>query len=452
MRPRELPSVEQLLQTASSAELISKFGRRLTLEGIRTTLQNIRQRIPSIEIGPTTEEILSNAERLIVSWSSPSLVPVINATGVILHTNLGRAPLSKATIRAMERISQGYNNLEFNLEDGKRGSRLVHAEGILRLITGAEAALVVNNNAAAILLILSALAVKKRIIISRTQMIEIGDGFRIPDVMKQSGAKLVEVGTTNQVHLSDYESALSEPAALVIHAHQSNFRILGYTSEPGKKEIIKQAHLHGALFMDDLGSGCLLATERFGLVHEPTIQESLEAGSDLVCFSGDKLLGGPQAGIILGTADVVGRIKKHPLARAVRVDKLCLSALSATLLHYLKGVAEKEIPVWQMISISAEQLKSRVENWVKELGQGQVIASQSTIGGGSMPGETLPTFALAINVKNINKVQARLRQTVPAIIARTENNQILFDPRTIYPDQDRSFLELVKSVLQQDYF
>jgi L-seryl-tRNA(Ser) seleniumtransferase len=335
---RALPSVERLLQTQLAAELIAAHGRPLTLNAIRAVLDEARARA-ALDPTPTLPNragILETAQAKLEEWTRPTLTPVINASGVILHTNLGRAPLSNATLRAMEAAGRGYSNLEFDLATGKRGSRLIHAEALLRRLTGAEAALVVNNNAAAVLLALSALAARRRAVIARTQLVEIGGGFRVPDVMAQSGAKLVEVGTTNKVRLADYEEALQEPAALVLRAHRSNFKIIGFTEEPELKEIAGAAHAHGVPCMDDLGSGALLATERFGLAHEPTVQESLAAGVDLVCFSGDKLLGGPQAGIIIGRADLLAKIKRHPLARAVRADKSCLAGISATLLHYLK--------------------------------------------------------------------------------------------------------------------
>ncbi|NCP16471.1 L-seryl-tRNA(Sec) selenium transferase, partial [bacterium] len=350
-------------------------------------------------------------------------------------------------LRAMQAVGHGYSNLEFDLGTGKRGSRLIHAEALLKWLTGAEAALVVNNNAAAVLLALSALASRRRVIIARSQLVEIGGGFRVPDVMKQSGAKLVEVGTTNRVHLSDYEEALSEPTALVLRAHRSNFKIIGFTEEPELKEITIVSHRAGVPVIDDLGSGSLLATERFGLGHEPTVQESLAAGVDLVCFSGDKLLGGPQAGIILGRADLVAKIKRHPLARAVRADKLCLAALTATLLHYLKDEAEREIPIWRMIAATPEQNKARAEGWAKELGQGEIVAGESTVGGGSLPGENLPTFLLSLAVKSPDKFLEKLRQQQPPIIARTENDRVLLDPRAVLPEQEGALLVGLKNVL-----
>ncbi len=276
----------------------------------------------------------------------------------------------------MNTAAANYSNLEYDVEKGRRGSRLIHAQAVLQKITGAEAALVVNNNASAVLLVLSALASRKRVVISRTQLVEIGGGFRVPDVMKQSGAKLVEVGTTNKVRLSDYESALEDPTALAMRAHRSNFKIVGFTEEPDLKDVVELTHESNVIFVDDLGSGALLDTARFGFAHEPTVQESLAAGVDLVCFSGDKLLGGPQAGIILGRKDLIEKIRKHPLARAVRADKTCLAGLTATLLHYLRDEAEREIPIWKMISLTLEQLKFRAETWREALGQGEVVKSE----------------------------------------------------------------------------
>ena len=399
---RDLPSVDQLLQTQTAAELIARYGRPLTLSAIRETLDNIRARFLSGEITalPLHNLILVQADSLLDSWIKPTLRAVINASGVILHTNLGRAPLSDATIRAMDLVSRGYSTLEYDLEKGVRGSRLIHAESVLQKLTGVESAVIVNNNASAVLLVLSALANKKRVIISRSQLVEIGGGFRIPEVMKQSGAKLVEVGATNKVHLRDYEEALQEGGGLVMRAHRSNFKIVGFTEEPELKEIVDLAHKAGSIFVDDLGSGALYDTAKYGLAHEPTVQESLAAGADVVCFSGDKLLGGPQAGIIIGRKDLLDKIKKHPLARAVRADKACLAGVTATLLHYLKDEAEREIPILKMMSLTPKQIYGRVEAWIRELGQGEIVEGESTVGGGSLPDESFPTFLLSLSVES----------------------------------------------------
>lgn len=431
---RNLPSVDFLLQQTSG--LIRAYGRPLTVRAMRETLETVREEVRAGSEMPPIERILMLVETRLAGWIRPTLEPVINATGVILHTNLGRAPLSKAAIQAMLTVSGGYSNLELDLESGKRGSRLIHAEALLTQLTGSEAAVVVNNCASAVLLVLSALARGKRVVIARSQLVEIGGGFRVPDVMKQSGAKLVEVGTTNKVRLDDYEEALSGAPALFMRAHRSNFRITGFTEEPSLKQMAELAHQHGTILLDDLGSGTLLDVTRYGLAHEPTVQESLEAGADVVMFSGDKLLGGPQAGIILGRADLLAKIKKHPLARAVRADKTRLAALSATLLHYLKDEAEREIPIWQMMAEKPERLQARAQAWQAQLGFGEVVPSESAIGGGSLPGETLPTFVLSLSVKSPEKVLASLRKRTPPIIARTENNRVLLDPRTVFPEQE----------------
>lgn len=447
---RNLPSVEQLLQTQTAAELIAAYGRPMTLDALRATLDDIRSRFtaqPETAL-PSNEEILAQAESQLTVWTSPTLIPVINATGVILHTNLGRAPLSAATIHAMDAVSHSYSTLEYDLVKGQRGSRLIHAESILQRLTDAEGAVVTNNNAAAVLLVLAALAARKNVIIARTQLVEIGGGFRVPDVMKRSGAKLVEVGTTNRVHLSDYQEALSEPAALVMRAHRSNFKIVGFTEEPGLEDIARIAHQADVPVVDDLGSGALLDTARFGLAHEPTVQESLAAGADLVCFSGDKLLGGPQAGIIVGKADLIGKIRKYSLARAVRADKTCLAGLTATLLHYLKDEAEREIPIWRMMSLTPKQLQIQAERWVEEIGYGKVVEGQSTVGGGSLPGESMPTYLLALNIQHPDKFLAKLRMQHPPIIARTEDDKVLVDPRTVLPEQEGALLVGLKNALR----
>jgi L-seryl-tRNA(Ser) seleniumtransferase len=443
---KSIPSVEQLLQTPQARDLIAAYGRLLTLDALRSVLEEMRARLKldPQAAAPEHDSILSQAESRLSAWTRPTLVPVINATGVILHTNLGRAPLSKATIAAMNAVSTGYSNLEFDLETGKRGSRFLHAESALQKLTGADAALVVNNNASAVLLVLS--AAKKRVIIARSQLVEIGGGFRVPDVMKQSGAKLVEVGTTNKVRLSDYQDELSE-AALVMRAHRSNFKMIGFTEEPELAKIVEAAHSASVPVLDDLGSGALLDTAQYGLAHEPMVQESLAAGADVVCFSGDKLLGGPQAGIILGKADLIARIKKHPLARAVRADKTCLAGVTATLLHYLKDEAEREIPVWRMISLKREQVRARAEAWREALGWGEVIESESTVGGGSLPGESLPTHVLSLSVPSPDKFLKRLREQDPPVIARTENDKILLDPRTVLPEQEGTLLQVLREIL-----
>lgn len=445
---RDIPAVDTILQTPEAEAWVTEFGRPLTLYAIRQVLEELRQGFKQKQTLLDQQGINRQIEANLFAWSTPSLIPVINASGVILHTNLGRAPLSASALQAVQTVSIGYSNLEYDLQKGKRGSRLVHAESLLNRLTGAQAALVVNNNAAAVMLVLSALARRRAVVIARSQLVEIGGGFRIPDVMKQSGARLVEVGTTNRVHLSDYEQAIrDENPALLMRAHRSNFRILGFTSEPTLDELAVLAQQAGIPVVDDLGSGTLLDTAQYGMAHEPTIKESLDSGADLVCFSGDKLLGGPQAGIIVGSSDLISRLKKHPLARAIRADKLCLSALSATLLHYLKNEAEREIPIWRMISTPQEALRQRAEAWAGHLVQGEVISTQSTVGGGSLPGETLPTFALALTATSPVRLMERLRYSSPPVIARLENERLILDPRTVLPEQDNELLSILKTCL-----
>lgn len=444
---RSIPPVGQLMQTRQAAEMIAGYGRPLTLEAIRTVLAEIRQAHKEERTIPLQAGILGLVQEKLEQWMQPTMIPVINATGVILHTNLGRAPLSKAALQAIQNLTSGYLTLEYDLEKGARGSRSIHAEALLTRLTGAEAALVVNNNAAAVLLTLSALAKRQRVIISRTQLVEIGGGFRVPDVMKQSGAQLVEVGTTNRVYLADYEEALREPAALLLRAHHSNFRLVGFTNEPSLEEIIDLGRRRGVPVMDDLGSGALLDTAKYGLGHEQMPQESIAAGVDVVCFSADKLLGGPQAGIILGRKDLLDRIKKHPLARAVRADKLCLAALAATLTHYVKDEAEREVPIWQMMARTPRQLQARVKRWMEVIRQGKVIPGRSTVGGGSLPEETLPTYLLALEVAQPNRFLARLRKANPPIIARVEDDRVVLDPRTVLAEQEGALLVGLQNAL-----
>ena len=445
---RQLPSVDQLISTEAMKDCITRYGRPLSIEAVRTILGDLRS---SYNLGdgiPSENELISEILQQLETWTAVTLQNVINATGVILHTNLGRAPLSRSALQAVNETSSSYSSLEYELDKGRRGSRGIHAEDYLKQLTGAEAALVVNNNAAAVLLILSALSNRRKVVIARSQLVEIGGGFRIPDVMKQSGAKLYEIGTTNRIHLQDYQNAIDdESIKLVMRAHRSNFQIVGFTSEPMLGDIVNVAHLAGIPFVDDLGSGTLLDTSDFGLGHEPMIQESLAAEVDLVCFSGDKLLGGPQAGIILGKSNLVNKLKKHPLARAIRADKLCLSALSATLLHYLKSEALTEIPVWSMISQPLDKIHERAKVLVESLGQGNIIEGKSTVGGGSLPGETLPTWLVAFNVPHPNKLLADLRNSQPPIIARLEDDRLVLDPRTVMFHQEEVLMTNLQNIL-----
>jgi len=443
---RYIPSVGQILQLEQAKDLESEIGHRFLVDILRMVLNDIRLDVKNHTPIPDQMEILDRAKRILNGFFANGLISVINATGVILHTNLGRAPLCQSAIIAMQHASESYSNLEFNLAGGKRGDRVIHIEKLLTKLTKAESALVVNNNAAAVLLILSALAKRKRVIISRTQLIEIGGGFRIPEVMQQSGAKLVGIGTTNRVHLTDYESALQEPAAMILVAHHSNFRIIGFSSEPSLTEVAQLAHKYKIPLIHDLGSGALLDTAQYGLAHEPTVQESLIAGVDLTCFSGDKLLGGPQAGVVVGRSMLMDRIKKHPLARSLRADKLCLAGLSATLWHYLREDAASEIPVWQMISMSVDDIRSKAKKWSKELGIGEIVQGNSMVGGGSLPGESLPTYLFSIKINHAAQLLKKLRQQPVPIIARIESDRIVFDPRTVFSSQENIFISEMKSV------
>jgi len=441
----QLPSVDQILTSSKGKKIEEKYGHNPVVEAIRASLDKARQEhLQQGAAVPDLESILIAAEDLLSSWLKPTLFQVLKATGVIVHTNLGRAPLSEGALEAVGEVGSNYSTLEYDLESGGRGSRLIHAESLFQQLLGVESALVVNNNASAVLLMLTVLTRGKKVIISRSQLVEIGGGFRIPEVLRHSGTDLVEVGTTNKVHLFDYERAFNEETAAVMRAHSSNYSIVGFTSEPDIKDIIESAHQAGLWFFDDLGSGALLDTSPFGLKHDPMVQASLAAGADLVCFSGDKLLGGPQAGVILGSKELIDQLKVHPLARAIRADKMALAALSATLGHYIKEEAFEKVPVWQMISASVEEIKSRAENWQKTLGLGEVTESKSMVGGGSLPGETLPTMVWAVEVDHPQKLLADLREGSPAIIGRIENDLVIFDPRTILPQSDPEFIQAFK--------
>ncbi len=431
---RRLPSVDKLLSQATV--LIESYGRSLTTEAIRSVVDETRSAMRSGVSAPDQAELLDRVTDRLRQWTVTRPRAVINATGVIIHTNLGRAPLSSEAIEALTAVAAGYSDLEYNLERGERGSRLDAVEDLLKRVTGAEAALVVNNNAGATLLALSALASGKGAVISRGQLVEIGGGFRVPDVMEQSGAKLIEVGTTNRTHRRDYEMALvTKDVAAIVRAHSSNFRTIGFTTEVPLPELVELANWKNIPVIDDLGSGALLDTAQYGLAHEPMVQESIAAGAHVVCFSGDKLLGGPQAGILVGKEAYIQPLKKHPLARALRMDKLDFAALSATLVHYLKGEATQKIPVWRMISLPLSEIQEQATEFAQQLCaagfEASVIDGQSTVGGGSLPGETLPTKLVALNVANPDDFLARLRRGDPPVVARIENDRMVLDLRTV---------------------
>jgi L-seryl-tRNA(Ser) seleniumtransferase len=446
---KKLPSVDALLRTVDGAQLENDYGHDLVVAAIREVTGDVRRKVGREgSTIPLPEIILQDVQLLLQAWTRPTLEPVINATGVILHTNLGRSPLSAETISAIQKAAQGYSTLEFDLESGKRSSRYLHAEDLLVRVTGAEAGLVVNNCASALMLILAALSNKRRTLVSRTQLIEIGGGFRIPEVMAQSGAILEEIGTTNRVHLRDYQQAIEElPIKLVLRAHRSNFQLVGFTSEPTLEEIVKVAHQADIPLVDDLGSGALLDTAQYGLAHEMTVMESLAAGANVVCFSGDKLLGGPQGGVIVGRKDLIDKMRQHPIARAVRADKLALAGLAATLLHYLKGEAEKKIPIWQMISMDLDLIEERARHWMRVLKTGTLVQGESAVGGGSLPGERLPTWLVALEIKNPDQFLALLRRSHPPVIARVEDDRVLLDPRTVLIQQEGALLVELQNAL-----
>jgi L-seryl-tRNA(Ser) seleniumtransferase len=444
---RNLPAVDALVREAEQLANGAAPAHHLLVEAAREALAAARAVIADGRTGPSIDELAADVLARVDAMARASLRPVINASGVILQTNLGRAPLSDAALAAMRAVGEGYSNLEYDLDVGERGSRSVHLSDLLCRLTGAEAALAVNNNAAALYLALSALASGREVVVSRGQAVEIGGGFRIPDVLRQSGAMLVEVGTTNRTYARDYLQALTEQTALLLRVHTSNFRLVGFVHETSLAELAGLGRARGIPVLDDLGSGTLLPTAAYGLHPEPTVQESVAAGADLVSFSGDKLLGGPQAGLIVGRRDLVERLKRHPLARALRVDKTTIAALEATLLAYLRGTALEEIPVWQMISASAEQLHRRAIRLVELIGTGNVVPCKSAVGGGSLPGETLESVALALDIHRPDRLAGRLRRGNPPVVARIDEGQLLFDLRTVRQEQDDHLVTLIRAVL-----
>jgi L-seryl-tRNA(Ser) seleniumtransferase len=444
-----IPGVEQLLQKSVIRTLISQFSRPLVTSVIREELDTIRQEVRTGRPLPDEQEIISRIAVSLNKLNDLTTKPVINATGVILHTNLGRAPLGIAAVQAIADCAGGYSSLEYDLANGSRSWRNTHLHELFRRYLNVEDSLVVNNNAAAVMLVLSALARRKNVVIARNQMVEIGGGFRIPEILAQSGAHLMEIGTTNRVNLDDYRAAVESGGALILHVHPSNFKITGFTGEPGLEEIARLAHEKGVPLVDDLGSGALLDTATFGLAHEPTVQESLAAGADIVCFSGDKLLGGPQAGIILGKSCYLEKIKKFPLARIIRADKMLICGLEATILAYLKDQAVLEVPVWKMIAARSTDLRLRVDQWIKEIGAGRAEESQSTVGGGSLPEEILSTWVLSLIVRKPDLLARILRVQSPAVIPRIQEGKVLFDPRTVFFEQDEILVKMIIRSLKE---
>ncbi|MGH9372998.1 MAG: L-seryl-tRNA(Sec) selenium transferase, partial [Vicinamibacterales bacterium] len=451
---RDIPSIEQLRQRPAMRAMEAEFGRAALVDALRAEAEALRRRVAAGEAPPA--DVGSVLEREVparlAAQAAPSLRPVINATGVILHTNLGRAPLAPAALHRVTALG-GYTNLEYDLASGQRGRRDTHAERLLCRLTGAAAAVVVNNNAAATLIALAALAAGREVIISRGELVEIGGGFRVPDVMAQSGAILREVGTTNRTRAADYAAAISDRAAAILRVHPSNFRIEGFTERPVLQELAALARRFNLLLIEDIGSGWLgAAAPPAALRDEPAPGSSIAAGADVVLFSGDKLMGGPQAGVIAGSASAVESVRRHPLMRALRVDKMTYAALEATLEEYSAGRAGTTVPVARMIALSSGEIAVRAEALVRRMPGADlstaVIGGESTIGGGSAPGSSLPTRLLALTHRSLSPVQieARLRASDPPVIARIDNERVVLDLRTVMPEEDEVLLELLRRI------
>jgi L-seryl-tRNA(Ser) seleniumtransferase len=458
---RQIPSVDELLLQPRLAALSSRVDRNLVVEVARAILSGLRARIAGDSKGTALAANLESVEELVAAEVerilSRSLQPVINATGVILHTNLGRAPLSAAVVEEFRRTATQYSNLEYDLEAGARGKRDVHTAELLTRLTGAEAAIVVNNCAAAVLVTLAALARGGEVIVSRGELIEIGDGFRIPEIMEQSGAILREVGTTNRTHVGDYENAINEKTRLLLRVHPSNFKVTGFTDKPSLEELVALSQRTGLPLVEDLGSGCLVNLSEHGIA-EPTVRESVEAAVGIVTFSGDKLFGGPQAGIIAGKKELIAKVRRHPLFRALRVDKLTIAALEATLSAYLRA-AWDEIPAMRMIRMTPQEIKRRAENFIRELRpelpldevEIEIADGVSLAGGGSTPAQSLPTKIIRIASARYSaaKLEQRLRRAPSGIsvIARVEEERLILDLRTVFPEQEPLLVKTLAAVL-----
>ena len=446
---RNIPKVDALCQLPAFAQ---EQGVALT-EAVRGVLDQLREEIRSGKVQelPSLEQLGQRISATLHRQERPSLRPVINGTGVILHTNLGRACLSQQAAQAVAQVAKGYSTLEYNVEKGERGSRYSHVEKLLCKLTGAEAAMAVNNNAAAVLLVLSALTRGKEVLLSRGEMVEIGGSFRVPEVMEQGGAILKEVGTTNKTHLKDYANAITPETGALLKVHTSNYRIMGFTESVKASELVDLAHSHGLPVLEDMGSGALLSLQQFGILDEPHVQQSVQAGIDVITFSGDKMLGGPQAGIIIGKKEYIDIIKKHPLTRAVRIDKMTLAALEVTLRAYAQERAQEEIPVVAMLSATRESLRPKADK-LFQLFQGgktyevELVEEYGQVGGGSVPTQLLPSWAIAIEPKetSLQVLEERLRcQGDIPIVGRISKGRYLLDVRTLF---EEDFPYLVESV------
>lgn len=461
---RELPAVDRLMHEPILEELQQRLPRRIIVQAVQETIDLYRANITAAETGepglPRTDDLhpaklAREALILAEKRSGMNLKPLINATGIVIHTNLGRAPLAEKAVKALGDVAANYNNLELSLENGKRGSRQEHLEDLICEISGAEAAIVLNNNAAAVFLALSTIAGGQEVVVSRGQLVEIGGSFRIPDIMAASGARLIEVGTTNKSYLRDYEAVVNQDTAAFLKVHTSNYSMVGFTAEVETAELAELAHKHNLILIEDLGSGVFLDLARYGLPPEPRVQDSVTAGADLVTFSGDKMLGGPQSGIIVGRKDLIARIRKDQLARTLRIDKFTIAALEATLRLYLdEEKAIKEIPVWRMLTADPEYLKARAESlasqFVEIAGANNVSIFQgiSKVGGGALPMAELPTYLVALKTgeKKPEAVVEKLRSGDPPVILRLQQDKLLFDPRTIFENQEDALVEAVRNV------
>lgn len=449
---RKLPSIEKILEREEVQGEVDKYSRVLVTQAVQEVITTIRKQLLQGAACPSGDEIIEKIKHYLAQEGLALLRPVINGTGVILHTNLGRAPLSQEALASVVTSSQNYCNLEYDLFLGERGRRAQGVEKLLCTLTGAESALVVNNNAGAVFLILTALARGREVIISRGELVQIGGGFRIPEILEQSGTYLREVGTTNQTYLEDYEAAINENTGLLLKVHQSNFRMSGFTHFATISELKALGKRHNLPVVEDLGSGALLPTEQFGLEHEPMVQEAIAEGIDVVCFSGDKLLGGAQGGVILGKRQYLDKIRKHPLLRALRIDKMTTITLQLTLLHYLKKEAIEKIPVWQMLNYPIQEIASRAEKISKRLTDLGVVSSTcdgfSTVGGGSLPDQTLPTKLISVEPPYaVEDFARRLRFSSPPLLGRIEDNRFVIDPRTIMPSLDITVIKVIQNTL-----
>lgn len=460
---RSIPSIDRLRSHPQVAELEARYGPTATVEALRAGAAEMREKLGSARAlegdAPVADAVVAIASTRLRSVFRQSLVPVINATGVIIHTNLGRAPLSSSAIDEVSRVARGYSTLEYDLEAGGRGRRDVHAEGLLCRLTGAEGAVIVNNNAAATLLILAALAAGREVIVSRGELVEIGGGFRVPDIMAQSGARLREVGTTNRTRVADYAAAVSERTALILRVHPSNFRIEGFTERPTLAELVSMGRRLHVPVAEDLGSGLLESGPGHPLTgSEPSVRAAVAAGVDVCAFSGDKVLGGPQAGIVVGRATVLDQLRHHPLMRALRVDKMTYAALAATLVEYATDRSSSTVPVQQMLAMSPETIRSRAatlatgihakdRRWTAE-----VITGTSTVGGGSAPGVELPTWLLSLGRQDLSchVIAARLRASHPPVVTRIESDRVLLDLRTVPPDLDADLTSVLEQLTGSD--